>query len=66
MSWGCDHRIEQVIVHYMALKVGDRQKNIYQTTNHNPFWMTDYEESRLSILSLLFMAGRQCYYMLFL
>ena len=53
-SWGCDHRIERVVVHYTTLKVGDRQKMVSQATDHGPFWMMDDEERRLSIPSLQF------------
>ena len=53
-SWGCEHRIEQVVVHYMTLKVGDRQQMVYQATGHGRFWMMDDEDRRLSILSLQF------------
>ena len=48
-SCGCNHCTEQVVLNYMTLKVGDRQKIVYQVTYHGPFWIMDYEERRLSI-----------------
>ena len=53
-SWGCNNHIDQVVVHYMTLKVGERKQIVYQETDHGPFWMRDDEECRLSILSLHF------------
>ena len=38
----------------MTLTVGDRKQMVYQATDHGPFWMMDYEERRLGVLSLRF------------
>ena len=53
-SWGYNHCIEQVVVHYMALKVGDLQQMLYQETYHGPFWIMDDKERHMSILNLQF------------